>query len=122
MNTRKTVYEKLFRNNETQLATHEVELASLQNVTKLDDAAFKLKDKALILVQKAKESLSIAINNSGQTITAFEKVILEVDALEKSVKDLGVTLPNEARIARDSAKREVSQFTELKNKVSSIKF
>lgn len=121
MNTRKTVYNKLFT-EKVELAKHEVELASLQNVIKLDDAALKLKDKALTVTQKAKESLSIAISNSSQTITAFEKVIVEVDALEKSAKDLGIALPNEARLARESAKREISQFTELKNKVSSIKF
>ena len=116
------VLSKINKADKTELAKHEVKLASLQNIIKLDDAALKLKDKALAIVKKAKDSLIDASNNTNNVISAFEKIIVEVDALEKSVKDLGVELPNEARIARDSAKREISQFSELKNKVSSIKF
>jgi len=107
---------------EAKLANQKVELASLQGVIKLDDAAFKLKDKSLAVTQKVKESLSIAISNLGQTVSAFEKVIAEVNALEKSAKDLGIALPNDARISRDSASREISQNNDLKNKLSSLKF
>lgn len=108
--------------HETNLGKHEVELATLQSIIKLDDAAFKLKDKSLAIVKKAKDALIDASNNTNNVISAFNKVITEVDAIEKQVKDLGLNLPNEARVARDSAVREVSQFNELKNKINSIKF
>jgi hypothetical protein len=105
-----------------ELGTHEVELATLQSIIKLDDAAFKLKDKSLAIVKKAKDALIDASNNTNNVISAFNKVISEVDAIEKQVKDLGLNLPNEARVARDSAVREISQFNEIKNKINSIKF
>lgn len=108
--------------NKVELGKHEVELATLQSIIKLDDAAFKLKDKSLAIVKKAKDALIDASNNTNNVISAFNKVISEVDAIEKQVKDLGLNLPNEARVARDSAVREISQFNEIKNKINSIKF
>ena len=120
MNTMKSVYSKLFK-EETQLASHEVELASLQRVITLDDAALKFRDKTTASNNKAKQALVDLNNLLSQSINNFNKVVAEVDELEKSAKDLGIPLPNEARVARDSAKREITQQTELKNKVSSIK-
>lgn len=113
------VTSKLFK---TDLATQKVELANLQSVVKLDDTAFKLKDKALASAAKAREFMASVSASSKSAINAFELVIKEVDALETQAKELGLSLPNDARLARDSAKREVMQFTDLYGKLSSIKF
>jgi hypothetical protein len=119
MSTEKLVNNALF--GKTELSTQKVELANLQSVVKLDDTAFKIKDKALASAKKAQDFLIDVSNNSNAAISAFNAVIAEVDTLEKQAADLGLSLPNDARVARDSAKRELSQFTELKSKVSGIK-
>jgi len=120
MQTEKLVFNKLFKKEE--LATVKVELANLQSVIKLDDSAFKIKDKALSSSTKLKELIASVSANCKSAINAFELVIKEVDVLETQAKDLGLALPNDARIARDSAKRESMQFSELFKNVSSIKF
>jgi hypothetical protein len=117
MSTLKSVGNKLFK---TELASHNVELANLQSVVKLEDSAFKLKDKALASAKKISELAATVRANTSSTVKAFEAVINEVDALETQAKELGLSLPNDARLARDSAKREVAQFNELNNKVNSI--
>lgn len=113
MKTREEVLIKL--GNQTKKVS--VELASLQSVIKLDDMAFKAKDKSKALIKKAKDSKIDAINSINSSISIYEKVISEVTELQKQVKDLGVSLPNEARVALDSANREVGQLRELKNSI-----
>lgn len=117
MSTLKTVGNKLFK---TELASNKLELASLQSVVKLEDSAFKLKEKALASAKKISELAATVRANTSSAVKAFESVITEVDALEVQAKELGLSLPNDARLARDSAKREAAQFTELNNKVNSI--
>jgi hypothetical protein len=120
MQTEKLVFKSLF--GKTELASQKIELATLQSVTKLDDTAFKIKDKALASTSKLKEFIATASINSSEAVKAFELVIKEVDTLETQARDLGLGLPNDARIARDSAKRESSQFAQLNKSISSIKF
>lgn len=119
MSTLNDIFKKI--EDKTELASQEVSLATYQSYVKLDDAALKSKDKSLAVVKKAKDSLIDASNNINATIIAFTNVISEIDALEKQAKDLGLPIPNDARVARDSAKRELSQFNELKTKVNSVK-
>ena len=116
----KNVFGKLFA--KTELASQKVDLANLQSVVKLEDNAFKLKEKALGSVKKVSELIATVKANTASASKAFELVINEVDALEIQAKELGLSLPNDARLARDSAKREATQFSELNNKINSVKF
>jgi DNA anti-recombination protein RmuC len=120
MNTTKSVYNKLFK-EETQLASHEIELASVGRVKVLNDAALKFKEKTAAADNKAKQALVDLNNLLSQGINNFVKIVTEVDELEVSAKELGIALPNEVKVARDSAKKEIAEQTQLKNKVSSIK-
>jgi len=122
MNTMKSVYNKLFKYEQTQLASHEVELATVQSVDKLDVTALKLRDKSQANVKKAKDALINANNSIGETLAAFEKVVVEVDALEKQAKDLGLGLPTEARRAKDSAVREIGIYNSLRTAINAAKF
>ena len=116
------VFKKVAAINEvTELAKHEVDLASLGRVTVLNNAALKFRDKTATSINNAKQSLVDLNNLLSQSINNFNKVLAEVDAVEKAAKDLGFPLPNEASKARDLAKMEIAQQTELKKKVSSIK-
>jgi DNA anti-recombination protein RmuC len=118
MNTLKTIYDKI---GKTDLAKHEVELASLPRIAALKDAALKFKDKTVTANNNVKQAIVDLNNLLSQSINNFNKVVAEVDGIEEAVKELGVPLPNEAKAARDAAKAEISQQNELKKKVSSIK-
>jgi uncharacterized tellurite resistance protein B-like protein len=104
-----------------ELAEMKVDLATLQSIIKLDDTALKNKDKAMAAVKKANDALVNANNIVNVAIRSFQSVIDEGTALEKQAKDLGLSLPNEARVALASATREINQFQDLKNKLS-VKF
>ena len=117
------VFKKVadIKSESVELAKHEIELASLGRVTVLNDAALKFRDRTTTSLNNAKQSLADLNNLLSQSINNFNKVLAEVDAVEKAAKDLGFPLPNEASKARDLAKMEIGQQNELKKKVSSIK-
>lgn len=105
----------------TELSKHEIELASLGRVNVLNDAALKFNDRTTASINNAKQSLVDLNNLLSQSINNFLKVVTEVDAVEKAAKDLGFPLPAEASKARDIAKMQMNQQSDLKKKVSSIK-
>ena len=119
--TRELIIEKITAKVEAKLASHKADLASLPRVNVLNDAAFKFKDKTTNASNNVKQALVDLNNLLSQSINNFNKVVAEVDAVEEAAKELGFPLPNEAKTARDSAKMEISQQTQLKNKVSSFK-
>ena len=121
MNTTKSVYNKLFKEETTNLSSHEIALASVGRVKVLSDAAIKFKDKTVAANNKVKQDLADLNNLLSQGIADFVKVVREVDELEIAAKELGITLPNEVKVSRDFAKKEITEQTQLKNKVSSIK-
>jgi hypothetical protein len=110
------------KNEATELSIHNIELATVQSIDKLDVNAFKLRDKSQVNVKKAKDALINASNAISDTISAFEKVVAEVDILEKQAKDLGIGLPTEARRSKDSAVRELGNLKSLSAAINAAKF
>ena len=89
MNTRKTVYNKLFK-EETQLAKHEVELAladeikaSLTAYKGLKDNVDKTKNSAKNSFIKYIDSVRVAYQNSKNSVDL-------IDQLELKAKELGL--------------------------------
>jgi|688.fasta_scaffold18570_3 hypothetical protein len=84
MNTRKTVYNKLFK-EETQLAKHEVELA--------------IADK-----------LKLELKNYGALISKYgsqlDNLYVPIRVLEKAINELKGTTPEATKIAQDLRKQE----------------
>ena len=93
MNTRKTVYNKLFK-EETQLAKHEVELASLQMITAMHDNGIDIYKQGQnwakemeAFTKKSRElnRMAVALSNG------LEK---EINDFEKQAKELGINTNN----------------------------
>ena len=96
MNTRKTVYNKLFK-EETKLATHEVELALVDDLK-----------QSIAFILKANEAVNLSVKNyedsykKMQTENKGAKSILDTQAklinvVETKAKELGVnatSIPN----------------------------
>lgn len=94
MNTRKTVYNKLFK-EETKLATHEVELGMLQDFEKLTNSYFTQSGKFEQSVQKietAIETLRTEFINNQKVASSIDS---EYQKFRKSALDLGVQIPVE---------------------------
>jgi hypothetical protein len=93
MNTRKTVYNKLFK-EETQLAKHEVELAladdikaSLSAYKGLKDNVEKTKNAAKNSFIKYIDSVRVAYQNSKNSVDLMTQ--LEVEAKKLGLGDTG---------------------------------
>lgn len=95
MNTRKTVYEKLFRNNETKLATHDVKLAkSLKELEDIYKELQKSGDGVSNYISSLRQVVT-GLNNTGKAFNVLsDRYKTESDATIKAVKDLGVEVPN----------------------------
>lgn len=85
MNTRKTVYNKLFT-EKTELAKHEVELGVLQDIEKemsiANQGIFKSIDLAKSALKPAQESLRLN-----------KELLVKLQNFTKQVKDLGILSP-----------------------------
>lgn len=95
MNTRKTIYEKLFKNDETKLATHEVELAIADDVKKAYANAIAARKKSFDEYQKLKPLVANALKMQLDLQKANQDAIPLFDTYEKAVKELGLELPKE---------------------------
>ena len=82
MNTRKTVYNKLF-SEKTELAKHEVELALVDDLRKLANSSSKLNAENLNLLNKVRA-------NYKESISILSKVETEAMKALKLATDLGV--------------------------------
>jgi hypothetical protein len=87
----KSVYSKLFK-EETQLSSHEVNLALVDDVQNLYNAANKSykanTDQLMSFASKMESSFQ-------KTADEYKKALDKYNQLEKMSKDLGVPLPNE---------------------------
>jgi hypothetical protein len=91
MNTKKTVYNKLFK-EETQLAKHEVELGIIQDDIKKVQAAQKEFEDGFLVISFARQKAIPMIKNA---IANSQKFLTQVQQTKKAAKELGVDLPQE---------------------------
>jgi polyhydroxyalkanoate synthesis regulator phasin len=89
MNTLKTVFGKLFK-EETKLASHEVELALVDDIKKLNDLTEAEAKKFVDTFKKIFSELDTTINAGEkyyQNASKYESLLAEVD---KKSKELGL--------------------------------
>lgn len=108
MNTRKTVYNKLFK-EETKLATHEVDLALVDDIK----AASK---KYMPLWAKANSDYASAIVNLKAALEVVNQVEQLVSKGEAQVKELGLSDSFFAN-QMTAIKEEKSKVNSLLNKL-----
>ena len=92
MNTRKTVYNKLFK-EETKLATHEVELGLVEDIQKEYTKYAKSQLTGNSQTDAVSEAAKKAINSYEQAIKDYGLIIQQINYIKKQVADLGVPLP-----------------------------
>jgi hypothetical protein len=121
MNTTKSIYNKLFKEELTELASHEVHLATLdQLLTNYISATKREKESAdeyLILktdIARAKQRISDNLLISERTIEQFNQ-------FEKDAKALGLSLPPDVQKNLNSLKNGVSTYSKYIKNINSIK-
>lgn len=124
MNTRKTVYEKLFRNDETQLSSYDVELALADDIKKAVDASVAYKDLRNKSWNKASTPLIALFDVLRAELGAAQTAMAGINSLKEKTKALGVEMPpkmlaNEKIIA-DILKTRKSKADQLKKILDQI--
>ena len=93
MNTRKTVYEKLFRNDETQLSTHQIELALIDDVDKAYKDAMAAREKSFDIYYSVKTKVEAAVKEINALKSVNEKAVPLYAKLDQFVKEVGIPMP-----------------------------
>jgi hypothetical protein len=83
MNTQKEVFNKLFKEDKTELATQKVELGIFDDVE-------KLKNKALSASKQAEKKVLGALSDFADSTSALEQAIKITEQGKQKAKELGV--------------------------------
>jgi hypothetical protein len=117
MNTRKTVYDKLF-NEETKLASHEVELGKIDDLNKILE---EVKGSGRNISATGRKSVSALINTTfpliDQTRKKIQQAIKDFDLISKQAKDLGIEVPTNISTNLKQAIAEDNDLFELRKAI-----
>ena len=128
MNTRKTIYDKLFT-EKVELAKHEVELSLFEDYYKavsalMDSVSFASKRK-----DTAKESIKSAIDQLGVAQKVFERAKAYSDDIDKRIKELGLApdrkygdMKKGMFEEQQSIKKGIESLTKLQSELRALKF
>jgi len=126
MNTRKTVYNKLFK-EETQLAKHEVELGTSQDLEKelvvmqnLQNPISQNIDRLTNLSKQLSDEKKSANDNLVKLNSSYEKAVVLHEKLKKMQGELGINLPI-VETAFNRLKGAESDFKDLRTLLNQIK-
>jgi hypothetical protein len=117
MNTQKEVFNKLFKENKTELSTQKVELALVDDFTKVFEKAV---DEDSSIGNTLISALSKAEGKYKSVISDYEKAINLGDKAIESAKELGVDLPNTLKNAIASSKAGVKEARTLIGKINQL--
>jgi histidinol phosphatase-like enzyme len=92
MNTRKTIYDKLF-NEKVELAKHEVELGLIDDIQKEYNKYAKSQLAGNSQTDAVSQAAKKAINSYEQAIKDYGLIIQQINYIKKQATDLGVALP-----------------------------
>ena len=117
MNTRKTVYNKLFT-EKVELAKHEVELGSIDNLNKVLE---EIKGAGRNVAATGRKSVSALVNTTLPIIDTTRKKIEQArkdyDLILKQAKDLGIEIPPNISANLKEAIAEDSDLFELRKAI-----
>jgi hypothetical protein len=82
MNTKKEVFNKLFKESKTELSTQKIELGLFDDIE-------KLKDKALSASKRAEKSVLSALSDFADSTSALEQAIKITEDGKQKAKELG---------------------------------
>lgn len=94
MNPQKSIYNKLFKEEATELASHQVELATFDDFTKESAIVVKGVDAGNTLVKQASQILKDAATKYQQAIGSNQKAIQLGEKIINDAKALGIPAPD----------------------------
>ena len=120
MNTLKTVFGKLFK-EETKLASHEVELALVDDFNKEYENALNLQAKAetaIIDYNELASKIIASLNSAGQ---AYLKANARFQEIEQMTKELGIEPSAILKSKKDTINVAIKELDSYSKKLTSNK-
>jgi len=119
MNTQKSIYNKLFK-EETQLASHEVELNAIDDFKKALENVKNLHANAYNKSKSAKPILEQALKEYNMAKPSIDRTIAVGMKLEDQAKQLGLELPSDYQSAKTRLFDEEKQIKDGIAKVEQL--
>ncbi len=108
MNTQKAVYNGLF-SKKTELETHKVELAIIDDIVTSAKKVFDQRDKVVQAMRKVTEE-------SKEGLSFANKSLKDIEEFERKVKDLGIDLPKKVINAKTQMTERKKDFENWLNR------
>jgi outer membrane protein TolC len=123
MNTTKSVYNKLFKEEATELASHEINLSLHDEAMAAYKLTFKAGQSAIDEMKKVKAAVDTAKSNMQGYAKVYQNSEEAFARLEKLVKEIGVPLPpqvvNDQKTVKENLRGFITTYIKILN---SIKF
>ena len=120
MNTQREVFNKLFKEEKTELATQKIELALVDDIKQIKNKV----DKMIGFVRQDLKEIQSAINAAKRTKIGLDKtdnlakeLLKLVKDFENKADDLGIDIPNYVQSAGSGAIILMKENNELKQLV-----
>jgi hypothetical protein len=124
MNTTKSVYNKLFKEEATELASHEINLALADDIKAAIDATLAFKDKKKAAWNKASTPLIAVYDMLRAEYAAANKALTGINDLKTKAKELGTEVPpkilNSEKQIVELVKTSKSKFDQMNKIINSI--
>ena len=119
MNTQKSVYNKLFK-EETQLASHDIQLNAIDDFKKALENVKNLNANAYNKSKTAKPILEQALKEYNMVKPSIDRTIAVGMKLEDQAKQLGLELPSDYQTAKTRLFDEEKSIKEGISKVEQL--
>lgn len=113
----KKMFSKLFK---TELGTHKVDLALIDDIRKIEIEANNSEDIAISEISKALSSLDNGNKLLDKAILNSKNVINQIDKAKLLAKDLGIALPNNIDTSYKFYQESIKSYNVMKNTISSF--
>jgi hypothetical protein len=124
MNTQKTIYNKLFKEEAIELASHDINLALADDIKSAIDATLAYKDKKKAAWNKASTPLIAVYDMLRAEYGAAVKAQNGINELKAKAKDLGTDVPtkilNSEKQIVELVKTSKSKFDQMNKIINSI--
>jgi hypothetical protein len=97
MNTQKSIYNKLFKEESTELASHKVELGIYEDAQKAYKTAIADRKKANDEIFRVKTAVANATKNMVGYVKSNQLAASAFDKLVADIKSLGISIPPEVQ-------------------------
>jgi hypothetical protein len=120
MNTRKTVYNKLFK-DEVNLSTHEVELALFDDFKKAQSASQNMYGNAVGKALNLEKNFNDVLSDLKMAQQAAERANAVGSKFENDIKSLGVDLPPMYNSTKERLLDDTKRIEKAVNTINKIK-